>query len=106
MNSAQLLLSFLVGSVAGSLYFGGLWVTVRQLPTARRPALLLIGSYLLRLTLLLGAIYLLTGNHWSHLLSALTGVLLARTFLIRRWGPGNGDQATINGERRTMSDQR
>lgn len=96
MNSTQLLLSFLVGGLAGSLYFGGLWYTVRQLPTATRPALLLLGSFALRLALLLGVIYLLASTHWSHLLSALAGVLLARTLLIRRWGPGNKEQGTKN----------
>ncbi|MBX3059995.1 MAG: ATP synthase subunit I [Anaerolineae bacterium] len=83
----MLIFSFLVGGVAGSLYFGGLWYTVRQLPATNRPALLLLGSFLLRLTLLLGALYLLTSAHWSYLLSALVGLLLARTLLIRHWGP-------------------
>ncbi|MBE2202300.1 MAG: ATP synthase subunit I [Anaerolinea sp.] len=100
MNGIQLLFSFLVGILIGALYFSGLWYTVRQLPASRRPALLLIGSYVLRLALLVGAIYLLTGNHWSHLLSALTGVLLARTFLIRRWGP-----ETVNRRRREVNRQ-
>ncbi len=89
MSGPQLLLSFLVGILGGGLYFGGLWYTVRHLPAARRPALLLIGSYLLRLILLLVAIILLAGNHWSTMLSALAGIILARTLLIRRWGPKN-----------------
>jgi F1F0 ATPase subunit 2 len=71
----------------GSLYFGGLWYTVRQLPTASHPARLLLVSFALRLGLLLGAIYLLAGSHWSYLLTALAGVWLARTLLIHRWGP-------------------
>jgi F1F0 ATPase subunit 2 len=87
MNTAQFFLSFLAGILAGGLYFGGLWYTVRQLPTARQPALLLLGSFALRLGLLLGAIYLLASAHWSNLFSAMGGVLLARTLLIRRWGP-------------------
>ena len=87
MNTAQLLLSFLGGGVMGVVYFGGLWYTVRQLPGTNRPALLLIGSFALRLGLLLTAVYLIANAHWSYLLSALVGVLLARTWLIRRWGP-------------------
>lgn len=87
MNSAQLLLSFFVGIIAGGFYFSGLWYTVRQLPSTSRPALLLLGSFLLRLVLLLAAIYLFASTHWSYLLSAIGGVLLARTLLIRRWGP-------------------
>jgi F1F0 ATPase subunit 2 len=106
MNTIHLLLSFLAGIFAGGLYFGGLWYTVRQLSTARQPALLLLGSFALRLALLLGAIYLLASVHWSNLFSAMAGVLLARTLLIRRWGPGDGEQSTINEERRTVNDER
>jgi F1F0 ATPase subunit 2 len=87
MNSAQLLLSFLTGVIVGGLYFGGLWYTVRRLPTTRHPALLAVGSFTLRLALLLAAIYFLTTTHWSSVFSALAGILLARTLLIRRWGP-------------------
>ena len=104
MSSGQLLLSFLVGVLGGGLYFSGLWFTVRHLPGARRPGLLLLGSLALRLVLLLGAIYLLASAHWSHLLSALAGVVLARTLLIRRWGPVKSEQATTNEKRRTISD--
>lgn len=92
MSGPQLLFSFLVGGVAGSLYFSGLWYTLHWLPTARRPALLLIGSFLLRLTLLLGILSLLAGSHWSSLLSALAGFLLVRTLLVRRWGSGSGNR--------------
>jgi F1F0 ATPase subunit 2 len=84
---AHLFLSFLAGILLGSLYFGGLWYTVRRLPTASRPAMLIIGSFLLRLAPFLAAIYLLAAAHWSNLLSAMAGVLLTRTLLIRRWGP-------------------
>lgn len=87
MNPVYLLLSFLAGILGGGLYFGGLWYTVRQLPASRHPTLLLLGSFVLRLALLLGAIYLLASAHWSYLFSAMAGVLLARTLLIRRWGP-------------------
>ncbi len=94
MNSTSLLLSFLAGILIGGLYFSGLWITVRQLPTARHPALLLLGSFALRLGLLLAAIYLLANAHWSYLLSAIAGVILARVLLIRRWGP----KETMNNE--------
>lgn len=86
-TGAQLLLGLVVGALAGGLYFGGLWFTVRRLATARRPLWVLIGSFAARLALLLVALYLLAGRHWSSLVGALLGVLLARTVLIRRWGP-------------------
>ena len=97
MTPTHLLLSFLAGILGGGLYFSGLWYTVRQLPTARQPALLLLGSFALRLALLLAAIYLLASAHWSNLFGAMAGVLLARTLLIRRWGPER-EQRTGNSE--------
>lgn len=100
MNGAYLLLSFLLGAIIGGLYFSGLWFTVRQLPNAGRPALLLIGSFSLRLALFLAAIYLLAASHWSYMVSALAGVLLARTLLIQRWGP---QQETVNEKRETAN---
>jgi F1F0 ATPase subunit 2 len=105
MNITQLLLSFLAGAAAGSLYFTGLWYTVRRLPEARHPALLLLASFVLRLALLLGTIYLLAGAHWSYLISAVAGLLLARTLLIRRWGPENGERPTTNSNRIRKSDE-
>lgn len=95
MTLIHLLLSFLAGLLGGGLYFGGLWYTVRQLPTARQPALLLLGSFALRLALLLAAIYLLASSHWSNLFGAMAGILLARTLLIRRWGPEK-ERRTVN----------
>jgi F1F0 ATPase subunit 2 len=87
MSVLQLVFSFVGGVAAGALYFSGLWYTVRQLPTTQRPVLLLIGSFTLRLALLLGAIFLFTRTHWSYVVTAVFGLLLARTLLIRHWGP-------------------
>jgi len=41
------------GTCLGGMFFGGLWLTVRHLPDARRPALRLLGSLLLRFALAL-----------------------------------------------------
>lgn len=77
------------GVLLGLLYFGGLWVTLKRIEGARRPAVLLVGSYLVRLTVAgagFGALVL-----WGigPAAAGLVGFLLARTALVRRLSPGS-----------------
>ena len=81
------LLSLAAGLGLGGAYFGGLWWTVRRLPRARRPALLTLASLVVRLALLLGGLYAVTGGDWRALAAALLGFVLARAVLVRRLGP-------------------
>jgi F1F0 ATPase subunit 2 len=86
--AASLLLAFLGGLAVGWVFFYGLHRTVRALPEADRPALLLVASLLLRMGLLLGAGWLLLrlGGDLEHLLSAFIGIMLVRFLLLRRLG--------------------
>lgn len=70
--------AFAVGAAVGSLYFGGLWLTVRRLATARRPNRLLVISYGLRLSLLLAAFYPLARHGLTAVAAAMAGLLLSR----------------------------
>lgn len=76
-----------VGLAVGLFFFGGLWLTVRALPTARHPALLALGSYLGRVGVSLLAFYWVMGGRWERLATALLGLIAMRLLLIRRWGP-------------------
>lgn len=77
------LLSFVGGSVAGTLFFAGLWLTVRRLPSMRHPALILMSGYLVRLALTLGIIWWSSrGNLWQ-LVLCLAGFLAARWVIVR-----------------------
>lgn len=82
----QLLLALAAGGAVGLFYFGGLWLTVRRLPVAPRPQLLLIGSFFLRLVLSLAALYLLVPWGWPALVAALGGLLVARQALTWKKG--------------------
>jgi len=79
-----LLVAFFVGVGAGLFYFGGLWWTVRRLPSARHPALLTFGSFLLRTGVSLVAFYFASGGHWQRILASLLGFIIVRVFLVRR----------------------
>jgi F1F0 ATPase subunit 2 len=83
----RLVLPAAAGAVIGSLYFGGLWLTVRRLPTLRRPAAFVLASFVLRTGLAaLGFVLLLAGEP-LRLAVALSGFLLARVLLVRRVRP-------------------
>lgn len=72
------------GFVLGLVYFAALWITIRRLTVSRHPALLYLGSLLLRLLLMLTGLYLIAGGDWRRLLVAFTGFLAARLLLLRR----------------------
>jgi F1F0 ATPase subunit 2 len=84
VNVPYLLMAFFVGLGAGLFYFGGLWWTVRRLPSARQPALFTFGSFFVRTGLSLAAFYFASGGRWERILVSLLGFIIVRGFLVRR----------------------
>ena len=75
--------AFFAGVAIGAAFFGGLWWTVLQGVRTRRPALLFLASFLLRMTFVLVAFYLVGTAHSDRLVSCLLGFVLGR-FLVAR----------------------
>jgi len=73
-----LVLAGLAGCGLGTLFFGGLWWTVRKGISSKRPALWFSGSLLLRTGIVLAGFYLVSGGHWMRLLACLFGFVIAR----------------------------
>lgn len=84
MDYLYLALSFLAGIGLGVMYFGGLWYTLRKLPTLSSPALVLFVSFWVRLGLLLLGVYLVSRGHWQQIAVCLLGIVVAR-FIMVRW---------------------
>jgi F1F0 ATPase subunit 2 len=82
-----LVLALAAGALVGGLFFTGLWFTVRRLPRAANPMLLMLGSAVLRLGLVLPALAFIAGGSWGRLAMAILGFLAMRTVLILRWRP-------------------
>jgi F1F0 ATPase subunit 2 len=82
-DTAWIFLSLASGGLLGAFFFGGLWLTVRRLPTFDHPALAVICSLLLRTAVTLGGFFALSSGHWQRLLGCLAGFALAR--LLVRW---------------------
>lgn len=92
----QFIVVFTVGAGLGLFYFGGLRLTVQRLPVTKRPALLTLGSLVGRMGISLFGFYLVMDGQWVRLLVCLSGFVLIRVILVRRWGPGRaGIQSAI-----------
>lgn len=81
-----LFFNFTAGIGLGFFYFGGLWLTVRQLAKTDQPYLWMGLSFLGRLGLILFGFYLVSDGHWERLLAAIAGFFLTRFILVRRLG--------------------
>ena len=80
------LVGALAGGVLAALHLGGLWATVRRLPTSRHRVLLTAASLLVRVTLVAAGFVLVLGGDRDplRLLAALAGFVVVRTVLVWR----------------------
>lgn len=85
----SLILPWAAGMLLGTVFFGGLWWTIRQGLSSKRPAVWFLGSQLLRMSVTLTGFYLVADGHWERLLVCLVGFISARFIvarLTRSWG--------------------
>jgi F1F0 ATPase subunit 2 len=74
----SLLWACMAGIALGTVFYGGLWWTVRESMTSVRPALWVLISLLVRMGLVLTGFYFVAGTHWERLVVCLLGFLAAR----------------------------
>jgi F1F0 ATPase subunit 2 len=61
---------------------------VRQLPSVKNPARLLLGSLILRMAVVMAGFYLIMGTgNWERLAAAMLGFIIIRKILTYRLGP-------------------
>jgi len=84
MNQYLLLpLLLAIGFVLGLVYFAGLMKTLDNLTVLKKWQLLMVISFILRVTLLVGAFYLLARNDWQRLVALVLGFMAARIYMVR-----------------------
>lgn len=89
-----LVLAFIVGAGLGLFYFGGLWLTVKQLPVTQHPYRLIFVSFISRLAIALFILSLILSGNSSYnvipLLLCCLGFLVMRTMMILFIQPRSG----------------
>jgi F1F0 ATPase subunit 2 len=83
-NTVFMILAWAAGMLLGTVFFGGLWWTVRRTTTVRQPALWFVGSMFLRTAVVLLGFYVVSGGSWRRLLLCAVGFFMAR-WLVVRW---------------------
>lgn len=76
------LVAFGAGLGLGLVYFGGLWWTSRRIARAAWPQAFYFVSFALRMALLLGGIWLVTGGRAATTALCLVGVLVGRRLTV------------------------
>ena len=80
------IIALIIGSALGLFYFGGLWLTVQQLPVTKHPYRLIFFSFIFRLGITLFILSLiLSGDNIYNVIPLLTcclGFLAVRTIMI------------------------
>lgn len=78
---------FIAGLALGAFYFIALWKTVQKLPAAHSPARLMLGSFIVRMVVVMAGFYfVMAGGRWELLVAALAGFTFMKVILTRRLG--------------------
>jgi len=91
----NLIIAFLIGVALGAFYLTVLWHTVHRLPASQNAAALLIGSYVVRMGLVLAGFYLVMDGRWERLVSCMAGFVIARLILLRNLPQSHNDSKPI-----------
>ncbi len=81
-----LCLAFTAGLVLGAFYFIALWRTVKRLSETPRPVRLMLGSFVVRIAVVLPGFYFVMSGHWERLGMALAGFVFMKVILTHRLG--------------------
>ncbi|HEY8496475.1 MAG TPA: ATP synthase subunit I [Limnochordales bacterium] len=74
----DVVLPLAAGAVLGLFYFGGLWWTTQRIGRVRQPALLLLGSFVVRMAVILAGLWVVTGGRMKGTALFMAAVLGAR----------------------------
>lgn len=80
------------GVLLGAFFFGGLWWTVKKGVSFTHPALLFMGSMIIRIGVVLVGFYFVSCGHWERFLGCLVGFIIARIIVMRFTKPSTEKQ--------------
>ena len=81
-DTLYLLLAFIAGLALGTIFFGGLWLTVKKAFASKIPALWFFSSFLVRIGITLFGFYYISIGSWQRLIICVLGFVSARFIVI------------------------
>jgi len=81
-EALTLILAWMAGLLLGGIFFGGLWWTVRRGVVSKRPAILFMSSFMLRMSIAVSGFLLVGRGDWKRLMLCLVGFVMARLIVI------------------------
>jgi F1F0 ATPase subunit 2 len=79
MREASILaFALLAGILLGTIFYGGLWWTIRRSASSKNLGAWLVGGFLLRATMAVSSFYLVARDDWRSLAACLLGFLIGR----------------------------
>ena len=81
-NFLILALALVAGLVLGTVFFGGLWITVKKAVSAKIPALWIFGSFFFRISITMVGFYFVSSGNWKKLVVCVAGFIVARLLVI------------------------
>jgi F1F0 ATPase subunit 2 len=91
-------LAFVAGLLLGTLFFGGLWLTVKKAVTSKMPAIWFSLSFLFRVSVTLAGFYFIANNNWKRLVICLFGFVIARFIIMRLTKSNEKEQIKLKKE--------
>ena len=75
-------LVLITGLALGTIFFGGLWLTVKKALLSKKPALWFLGSLVVRTGLTIVGFYYIARGNWINMLICLVGFVIARLLVL------------------------
>jgi F1F0 ATPase subunit 2 len=77
-ETSILAFALFAGILLATIFYGGLWWTVRRVVSSRSSGAWLIGSFLLRATIAVSGFYFVSREDWRSLVTCLLGFVIGR----------------------------
>lgn len=96
IDTVLIMFAGIAGLFLGAVFFGGLWWTVRKALASTGPAWWFLGSFLLRIGIVVTGFFLVSAGNWQRLVACLLGFVVARLVVTRLTKPPLTNQPLAN----------
>lgn len=83
-ETMTLLLTGITGLALGTIFFWGLWWTIRRGVSSPQPFAWFFGGLVIRMSIVLVGFYFVSNGHWERLLVCLLGFVAARIVVTQK----------------------